>query len=214
VRVLHAAHPDDPGRDMALTGELLREVARGGPAVARVFRPGATLAFGRLDAREPGFPAAAAAARAHGFTPLTRLGGGRAAAYDQGSVVVEVIAPSAALAEGLQERFAAGADLLAGAFADVGVAVELGELPGEFCPGRFSLHTAAGVKVAGLAQRSVRGASLVTGMAALEGGDRLRAVLEDVQEALGIAWDPRTAGDAGSSAAAFAAAAAARLAAG
>jgi hypothetical protein len=50
------------------------------------------------------------------------------------------------------------------------------------------------VKLAGLAQRAIRGAALVTGFVIVEGGDALRAVLTDVYAALGITWDPRTAG--------------------
>jgi hypothetical protein len=52
------------------------------------------------------------------------------------------------------------------------------------------------VKVAGTAQRSIRGASLMTAAIVVEGGDRLRAALVDVYDALELDWDPRTAGAA------------------
>lgn len=196
VRLIAARHPDDPVLDLAVSHALLREVADGTePAVARVFRPGPTLAFGRVDALQPGFAAAAAAARDHGYVPLVRLGGGRAAAYDRGSVVLELVVPTEAVVDGIERRFEAATAVVVDALARLGVAAAVGELPGEYCPGRFSVH-AGGVKLAGLAQRSIRGASLVSAVILAERGAALRALLTDVYAALGLAWDPRTAGAA------------------
>lgn len=190
------ATPDDPAADMALTGDLLRAVAAGEhEPVVRVFVPGPTVAFGRLDARLPGYESARTAAQQHGFTPLLRHAGGRAAAYDRGSVVIEVIERSESIADGVEDRFRSLSGEVAELLADAGVATEVGELPGEFCPGRFSLH-AGRRKLSGVAQRSIRGASLTTAAIAVTGGDRLRAVLVDVQRALGVEWDPQTAGSA------------------
>jgi octanoyl-[GcvH]:protein N-octanoyltransferase len=196
VLLLRDGHPDDPVLDLAVTEALLRRVGAGelGP-VARAYRPGATLAFGRMDARLPGFADAAAAARAHGFVPAVRLGGGRAAAYDAGAVVVDVITPVATIAGGVEARFADAAALQLEALARVGVEAQVGELPREYCPGRWSVH-AGGVKLAGTAQRTIRGAALTTAVLLAEGGDRLRAVLVDVYAALGLDWDPATAGAA------------------
>jgi octanoyl-[GcvH]:protein N-octanoyltransferase len=196
VLLLQDGHPADPAADIAASGDLLRQVAAGerGP-VARVFVPGPTMAFGRLDALRPGYAAAREAAAAHGYTPVLRLGGGHAAGYDEGSVIVELTTPAATIAEGLAERFEAGTLLLVDALRAAGVPAELGELPGEYCPGRWSVH-AGGVKVAGTAQRTVRGASLLAAAVLVQGGDRLRAALVDVYAALRLDWDPRTAGAA------------------
>lgn len=183
---------------MALSEVLLRAVAAGTqPACARVFRPGPTLAFGRRDALLDGYPAAREAARAHGYVPLVRLGGGHAAAYDEGSVIVELITAEAGVGVGLEERFASAAALLQEALAELGLPAEAGELPGEYCPGRWSMHaTGSTVKLAGLAQRSIRGAALTTAVLVVEHGARLRAGLVDVYAALGLAWEPATAGAA------------------
>jgi lipoate-protein ligase A len=196
VELLRDRHPDDPVLDAAITHALLREVGAGerGP-VARVFRPGPTMAFGRLDALALGYAAARAAAREHGFTPLLRIGGGHAAGYDEGSVLVEVIRPIGTIAEGIPERFADITALLVEALANLGISARVGELPGEYCAGDWSVN-AAGVKLAGTAQRSIRGASLVTAMVLVEHGARLRAALTDVYAALDMAWRPGTAGAA------------------
>lgn len=194
--VIATAHPDDPALDMGLTHALLHAVADGSvAATARVYRPAPTVAFGRLDTLRPGYPLAVAAARAHGYEPLLRLGGGHAAAYDAGSLVVDLVFPAARIAEGVEDRFAAGTQVCVDALEAVGLDVRVGELPGEYCPGRWSVN-ADGVKLAGTAQRTIRGASLLAAVLVVAGGDRVRAVLTDVYAALEQDWDPRTAGAA------------------
>jgi lipoate-protein ligase A len=196
VELLRARHPADPVLDAAITHALLRQVGAGDrPPTARIFRPGPTMAFGRLDALADGYAAARQAARGHGYAPLLRLGGGHAAGYDEGSVLVEVIRPVATIAEGIAERFAATTALLVESLEPLGVNARVGELPGEYCAGDWSVN-AAGVKLAGTAQRSIRGASLATAMVIVEGGARLRAALVDVYAALGLEWRPATAGAA------------------
>jgi lipoate-protein ligase A len=196
MELLRERHPEDPLLDAAITHALLRQVGAGDrPPTARIFRPGATMAFGRLDALSDGYAAARAAAEEHGFTPLLRLGGGHAAGYDAGSVLVELIGPVATIAEGIPERFATVTALLVEALAALGIAARVGELQGEYCAGEWSVH-AAGIKLAGTAQRSIKGASLVTAMVIVEGSAPLRAALVDVYAALGIDWRPATAGGA------------------
>lgn len=190
------AHPDDPARDMELSRALLDDVAAGrrGPT-ARVYRPGPTVAFGRLDELRTGYEAARAAATAAGFAPVRRLAGGYAAAYHHGCVVVELATPEASITAGLEERYERCTRLVADVLRGLGVPAEIGELAGEFCAGRYSVH-AAGRKLAGVAQRSIKGASLVSAFVAVEDGEALREVLVPVYRALDRAWDPRTAGAA------------------
>jgi octanoyl-[GcvH]:protein N-octanoyltransferase len=196
MELLRDSHPADPLLDAAITHALLRQVGAGErPPTARIFRPGPTMAFGRLDALSEGYPAARAAAVAHGFAPLLRLGGGHAAGYGTGSVLIELIAPVATIAEGIAERFATVTALVVQALEALGIAPRVGELSGEYCAGAWSVH-AAGVKLAGTAQRSIKGASLVTAMVIVEDSAALRAALVDVYAALGIDWRPGTAGGA------------------
>jgi octanoyl-[GcvH]:protein N-octanoyltransferase len=193
VELIRDRFPEDPARDAAVTHALLRQVGEGkrGP-VARVFRPGPTMAFGRLDALSAGYDAARDAARDHGYEPLLRLGGGHAAGYDEGAILVEVIRPVATIAEGVHERFEWLTALLVETLAFLGITARVGELPGEYCAGEHSVN-AAGVKLAGTAQRTIKGASLVTAMLIAQGGGPLRAALTDVYAALDIDWRPQTA---------------------
>jgi octanoyl-[GcvH]:protein N-octanoyltransferase len=197
VRLVRHGFGDDPALDVAVGHALLGRAARGeiGPTL-RVYRPGATVAFGRLDRLRPGFGAAVDAARAHGFEPVLRQPGGHAAAYDAGALCLDLVRPEAEGMPALQTRFAEAAELLAGALRAVGVDARVGEVPGEYCPGAWTVNARGRVKLAGTAQRVVRGASLLGAVVLVGGGARVRAVLGDVYAALGIDWDPETAGAA------------------
>ena len=91
-------------------------------------------------------------------------------------------------------RFAAEADSQAQALRRLGIDARVGEVAGEYCPGRFSVNARGQTKLIGAAQRIVRGAWLFSTVAVVDGGSRVRAVLEDVYAALGLAWDPASVG--------------------
>jgi len=196
LELLTTAHPEHPELDMELTGTLLSTVARGdAPDTIRVFRPGPTVAFGRLDRARPGFEDARVVAARHGRTPVLRWGGGHAAAYDSECVIVEVLVRhDRGGISGLQTRFLAMAETIQRVFDGLDVPLELGELPGEYCPGRYSLHIPAGPKVAGVAQRVLARASLTTAVVVVGGGEELRTVIRDVYAALDLPLDVATAG--------------------
>jgi octanoyl-[GcvH]:protein N-octanoyltransferase len=197
VQLVRAGFPADPALDVAVGHALLDRAARGeiGPTL-RVYRPGATCAFGRLDTLASGFDAAVAAARAHGFQPVLRQPGGHAAAYDAGALCVDHVRPEAEAIPQLQARFEAAGELFASALRAVGIDARVGEIPGEYCPGQWTVSARGAVKLVGTAQRVVRGGSLLGAVVLVRGGARVRAVLEEVNAALGLAWDPATAGAA------------------
>jgi lipoate-protein ligase A len=185
-----------PELDMGITGAILHSVAaRCSPATVRVFRPGPTVAFGRRDKHRPGFQTAGRVALAHGYTPLLRHAGGHAVVYDDDSIIIEVIQPEADhLVGNVEARFTELSALITAALRQLGVELELGELPNEYCPGRFSLHLPDGPKVAGLAQRIIRGASLTTGVLTVGSSDALCSVISELYAALDLPLDPRTVG--------------------
>ena len=195
MRLLRDSFPERPALDIAISHALLTRVGAGElEETVRLYRPGATLAFGRLDALRPGFRRAGAAARGHGYEPVVRLAGGHAAAYDADALIYEEITPQLDVTAGLHERFRDGAARLAAALDDLGVDARVGEIPGEYCAGAYTVSASGRLKLVGVAQRAVRGAALLTAFVIVAGGARLRAALVDVYDELGIAWDPQTAG--------------------
>jgi octanoyl-[GcvH]:protein N-octanoyltransferase len=195
VRLLRESCTEPAALDIAVSHALLQRVALGQlGAVARLYQPAATMAFGRLDALRPGFAQAGTAAREHGFEPIVRLAGGRAAAYHELSLIYEEITPELDVTAGLHQRFRDVAALLATALGRLGVDARVGEIPGEYCPGAYTVSASGRVKLVGIAQRAVRGAALVTAFVLVGGGARLRSALADVYRALDLDWDPTTAG--------------------
>ena len=192
--LLREGFPDRPVLDMAVSHALLMRVAdRTRPAAMRVYEPGPTVAFSKLDAHAKGFAAACDAARSHGFEPVIRLGGGHAAAYGPGCLICEEIETHDSVLEGLHERYVRATGTLAAALWGLGAPVVVGALEGEYCAGAHSLH-AGEVKVAGISQRVVKGAALTSAVVLLDAGPAIRAVLVDVYRALEIDWRPVTAG--------------------
>ncbi|MFD0047444.1 biotin/lipoate A/B protein ligase family protein [Pseudarthrobacter scleromae] len=188
-------------RDLEFGLELLARIRSGdiGPTL-RLYRPAPTVAFGQRDTRLPGFDAAAQACRANGFEPLVRRAGGRAAAYHQGTLVVDHIEPDPDAIAGSKTRFGYFGELFADALRRVGVQAAVGEIPGEYCPGEFSVHGtdpadgAHRVKLVGTAQRVVAGGWLFSSVILVENSAPIRKVLTDSYAALGLDWDPATAG--------------------
>ncbi len=181
--------------DVAVSHAVLSAVAGGelGPMV-RLHVPGPVVAFGRSDRITRGYQAAVRAARAHGFAAVERLAGGRAAVFHESTIAFSLAVPDPEPRAGITARFEMISGLMVEAFESLGVDARIGELPGEYCPGKWSVNVGGKVKVMGVGQRLVRGAAHVGGVVIVDEGDRIKDVLIPVYRALGLDWDPRTAG--------------------
>jgi len=185
----------DPMLDIALGPALLASVAAtGGPDRLRLYRPGPTLAFSGRDCASPGIGAAARAARAAGFTPARRGPGGRAAAYHRGALCLDHVSADPHGHGEIRDRFTGFGELLVGALRAVGVDARLGPVPGEYCPGDYSINDGHGHKLVGTAQRLVRGAWLFSTVIVVADAEPVRDVLVAAYHALRLDWDPRTVG--------------------
>jgi lipoate-protein ligase A len=186
-----------PGEDdLERSVELLRGVAAGEIAEARVLRlytPVATLAMTRRESRMPGFSAASAAAVRLGFEPAIRPTGGRAVAYDESCLVFDLISRDDATLDP-SDYFGRAGNSIADALRSVGVDARLGEVAGEYCPGEYSINARGIVKLVGTSQRAIRGARLLSGMLAFGSVERYVAVLHEANAALDLTWDPATFG--------------------
>ena len=190
-----AAEGLGPVEDLAFARVLLDSVKAGRRgATLRMYRPAPTLAFGARDRFLPGFATAIEAARDHGFTPALRSLGGRAAAYHPGSLVIDHIEPSYSFITNTNARFTGFGEDYVEVLRGLGIDARLGEIPGEYCPGEHSVNVAGRIKAIGTAQRVVSGAWLFSSSVVIEDPDPIRAVLTDVEAALGIEWDPSTGG--------------------
>jgi octanoyl-[GcvH]:protein N-octanoyltransferase len=195
LRVLDEGFPHDPALDAAVSRAVMHRVAAGElPETLRLARPGAVVAFAKRDALSPGYPRAVAAARAEGFGAVLRLAGGRAAIFHEGTLEVAHAVPDPDSKAGIHARFEATAGLISRALRRLGVDAQVGEVPGEYCPGRWSVNAAGARKLAGIGQRVVAGGSHTGAVVVVEDADRVRRVLDPVYRALGLDWDPATVG--------------------
>lgn len=173
----------------------MERVGRGElPETLRLSRPGAMVAFAKQDAVHPSYPAAVAAARAEGFDAILRLAGGRAAVFHEDTIALAHAVPHRSPREGIHSRFEATSALIARALRRLGIDARVGEVPGEYCPGVYSVNAGGRRKLAGIGQRIVSGASHMGGVIVTGGAERVRDVLVPVYRDLGLDWDPATAG--------------------
>jgi len=186
---------DRGGLDTAVSRVILERVAGGElPNTFRISRPGRVVAFGKRDRLAEGFRSAVDTARGLRYGAVIRLPGGRAAAFHEGTLSFSWTTRAAPPVRAERERFVALAQLIVDALRLVGVDAAIGAVPGEYCPGEFSVNARGSVKLAGIGQRVVRGAAHVGGMLVVDGADGIREVLVPVYRALGLTWDPATAG--------------------
>jgi lipoate-protein ligase A len=195
LRVLREGFPDRPAFGTAVSRATLERVAAGelGPTL-RLHRPGRELAFSKQDAASPGFGAAARAARGAGFEPVLRLAGGRAAVFSEGTLACSWAVPDRRPAARTEERFRELAEILVAVLRGLDVDARIGEIPGEYCPGAWSVNAGGRTKLAGIGQRLIAGGSHRGCVLVVSGSHPLRGVLEPVYQALGLEWDPATVG--------------------
>ncbi len=197
LELMRTSYPGRPEVGPAISRVLMDQVASGERmATARISRPGRVVAFGRRDTVSPGYPAAVAATARAGFLGMERLTGGRVAAHAEGTMVLTLTTPEAEPAHGTTERFRVGAELARSALEDIGIDARIGPVPGEYCPGDWSINGEGRIKLAGIGQRMIKGAVHVGFVIVASGSEAIRSALIPVHEALGLPWDPATAGAA------------------
>jgi len=195
LRLIRHSLPDRPELSTAISRTILRRVAAGElPPTIRIHRPGDEVAFGRQDLASPGYERAAAAARAAGFAAVERLAGGRAAVFHSGTIAIARAYSDPQPPKRTYARFEEMADLIAGALRGLGVEARVGEVPGEYCPGAYSVNARGATKLAGIGQRMIRGGAHLGGVVVASGGGEIARVLDPVYEALELDWDPATSG--------------------
>ena len=195
LQILSGAWPEEPGVDGAISKLILDGVSAGEmPATLRLYVPGREVAFGKRDVISPQYPAAVAAATEAGFTSVERLAGGRAAVFTEHTIAFSLAVPNADPRINIHDRFRVISGLMVDAFAALGIDSQVGEVPGEYCPGEFSVNHERRIKLMGVGQRLAKHAAHVGGVIAVNRTDLLLAALVPVYRALDLEWRPGTAG--------------------
>jgi len=173
----------------------LRSVAKGTHGESlRLYAPDNALLFSNLDARRPGYPRAVELAREAGFEPVIRLAGGHAAVFLESSMAFAWATAETDAQLRIKPRFVQWTTWLVRALRDLGLDARVGEVPGEYCPGEYSVNIAGRTKVMGVGQRVIRGGAHVGGVLTIGQTPALREVLIPIYEALELDFQPETAG--------------------
>ncbi|MGB9357244.1 MAG: lipoate--protein ligase family protein [Acidimicrobiia bacterium] len=197
IALSRSGFEDTTGFDTGVSHALLERVSAGElPETLRIYRPSRVVAFGKHDRLVAGFRAAVDVVRDHGYAPIVRLPGGRAAVFHEETVAFSWTIPTLDPIRNIRERFHAATGVLVRALGRVGVSSAVGEIPGEYCPGEFSIHHDGRIKLAGIGQRLGRSAAHVGGVLVVGNGDAVRDVLVPTYDALEIDWRPSSVGAA------------------
>ena len=148
------------------------------------------------DRARPGYSAAIDAATRMGFAAVERLAGGKAAVFHEGTIAFAWTTPHPDPKTGIAERFRAISSIIVEALSRLGVTGTVGEVRGEYCPGRFSVQV-GGRKVMGVGQRLVKSAAHVGGVLVAHSPELVNLPLVPVYEALGYEWRPEATGAIG-----------------
>ncbi|HSD25114.1 MAG TPA: hypothetical protein VLB79_12390 [Solirubrobacterales bacterium] len=195
LRLIRHSFPDQPELSTEISRTILRRVAAGElPPTIRIHRPGNEVAFGRQDISSPAYQAAAAAAREAGFAAVERLAGGRAAVFHTGTIAIARAYADPQPPKRTYARFEEMAELIADSLRGLGVDAGVGEVPGEYCPGAYSVNARGATKLAGIGQRMIRGGAHLGGVVVGSEGGEVARVLEPVYDALELDFDPATSG--------------------
>lgn len=195
ITLIRRSFPNQPVLDTAVSHALLRRAGRGEIGeTLRVSIPARMVAFGRQDIAGAGYKQAAVEARQRGFAAIERLAGGRAAVFHPGTISFAWTVPDMEARAGITTRFKEIADVVAGTLECLGIDAHIGGLPGEYCPGTYSVNARRQRKIMGVGQRVIRGAAHVGGVIVVNDSAAVRDVLVPVYKALDVAWDPKTAG--------------------
>ncbi len=194
VLILRSRLTGDGPLDTATSRATLRAVSRG--ELNDTFEVGVShpvVAFGKHDTSARHFADAVRTASTHGFEPTVRIAGGRAAVFHEATIRFGYTHAVPDSAVGMHDRFRWMSGLIVETIGAWGIHAEIGEIPGEYCPGEYSVHIGR-KKVMGLGQRLTKGAAHIGGVIVLDGVDRINEVLQPIYEQLQIPMDPSATG--------------------
>jgi octanoyl-[GcvH]:protein N-octanoyltransferase len=175
-----------PAADMERVSRQLCLMQPGHVGSMRVFRPLPTAAFAPRDLSLAGYAVATKRLCEDGFTPVERRTGGQLAVYDDTALIIDLVVAHPQPRLDVIERFRSFAAAICSALAGFGIDAGVGPVPGEYCPGEYSVNAGGLRKIAGLAQRIVRCGYHLGAVIAVEPSPRVQAAAARAYDALGL----------------------------
>ena len=183
-----------PGEYAVWVQHQLANLEPGDQGVLRLRRPRPTAAFSPQDTTHPDYEHIKRQARANGFEPIERGTGGRLTMFDEHALAITIISPHADPHQHTIKRYDVFAGAIADALVTLGIDARIGELPNEYCPGRFSINAEGRIKLVGIAQRMNRRCIQMGAIIAVERSDEACAAIVEAYNAMGLSFDSATYG--------------------
>jgi octanoyl-[GcvH]:protein N-octanoyltransferase len=166
----------------------------GDQAILRFRRPRPTAAFSPQDTTHPAYEDIKERARARGFEPIERGTGGRLTLFDENALGITIIAPHAAPHGAMIRRY----EILSGAIEqglrNLGIDARVGELPNEYCPGKYSVNAEGRIKLVGVAQRMNQRCLQMGAIVSVYRSEEACAGIAEAYRSMGLNFDPLTFG--------------------
>jgi octanoyl-[GcvH]:protein N-octanoyltransferase len=163
-------------------------------AIVRLRRPGPTAAFSPQDTTHADYERVKELAVSQGFEPVERGTGGRLTIYDENALAITMIWPHADPHTHTLRRYEVFASLLASALAVLGIDARVGELPNEYCPGKYSINAEGRVKLVGIAQRMNRRCVQMGAIIAIDRSEKACGAIAEAYQTMGLPFDMATYG--------------------
>jgi octanoyl-[GcvH]:protein N-octanoyltransferase len=171
-----------------------QQLISGDQALLRFRRPRPTAAFSPQDTTHPDYEQIKERTRARGFEPIERGTGGRLTLFDENALGITIIAPHEAPHIHMMKRY----DILSGAIAlglkNLGIDAGVGELPNEYCPGKYSVHAEGRIKLVGVAQRMNRRCLQMGAVVSVYRSEEACEGIAEAYRGMGLKFDPQTYG--------------------
>lgn len=185
----------EPVMEAAISSAILKQVSDGDlEETIRLFKPKRTLAFAPRDIRDPNYQKAVNLAIHHGFQPVKRLTGGRAAVFHEGTLGFSWTIPDANPRLNVELRFKAISNVIKLSLCNLGFDARVGEVEGEYCNGKYSVNLNGNLKVMGVGQKLAAHACHVGGVVIVNDSQLTKSILVAIYQELKIDWEPKTAG--------------------
>ncbi len=166
----------------------------GDQAILRFRRPRPTAAFSPQDTTHPDYEQVKDRAKAQGFEPIERGTGGRLTMFDENALAITILAPHAEPHKHMMKRFEILSTAIAQALHTLGIDARVGELPNEYCPGKYSVNAAGRIKIVGVAQRMNQRCLQMGAIISVVRSDAACASIRDAYHAMRLNFDPDTYG--------------------
>jgi octanoyl-[GcvH]:protein N-octanoyltransferase len=183
-----------PAQYAAWVKDTLATLQPGDAGILRLRRPQPTAAFSPQDTMHPEYERIKDQARANGFEPIERGTGGRLTMFDEHALAITLIWPHAEPHQHTMRRYEIFSAAIAMALTTLGIDARVGELPNEYCPGKFSVNAEGRVKLVGIAQRMNRRCFQMGAIISVERSERACAAIADAYRAMSLPFDPKTYG--------------------